>query len=247
MGRDVSSKLSKRLNFARFKDVSQAAATGGAGELKSVSNMSVKSIPLEPASRSSLDEFVSLRDSMDMLGVMRETLECIVRYSTRPSDEEMDTREPSALTANLLKSARIIEALRRLDEHDQVHCVEAKLVEGVLNLDYVVDEFRSYLRLVRDDVDKRPQESSAGFDEYKKCLEEMSDVVERVANAIENTPVKLFTSKGLPPPREINSDSVLGNLSFIIIIIFFIAIFVSSHDLKEEKRKETERQEIKAT
>lgn len=208
----------------------------GPGELKSVSNMSVRSIPIEPMSRSSLDEFVALRDSMDMLGVMRETLECIVRYSTRPSDEEMDTREPAALTANLLKTARIIEAMRRLDEHDQVHCVDVKLVEGVLNLDYVVDEFRSYLRLARDEASKR-----LGTEEYCKCLDEMSGVVERVAVAIESTPVKLFTSKGLPPPRELNSTSVLGNYSYFYYLFYLnslnIFLFLFSREFQKRKEK----------
>ena len=186
--------------------------------------MSVKSIPLEPASRSRLDEFVSLRDSMDMLAVMRDTLECIVRYSTRPNDEETLTtaaEESTSLTANLLKSARIIEAMQRLDEHDQVHCVDVKLVEGVLNLDYVVDEFRSYLRLVCDEASKRG--CGADDEEYRKCLDEMSVLVERVATAIETTPVKLFTSKGLPTPREINSSTNNNNpvLSKAIFIFCF--------------------------
>jgi beta-xylosidase len=119
-------------------------------DMKSVSNISVKSVEATgTTSRTRLDEFVTLKESMDMMGVMRETLECIVRYSTRPNDENSvnDPRaEPAALIHNLARAASIIDAMRRLDEHDQMHCVDAKLVESVLNLDYVVDEFRSYLR-----------------------------------------------------------------------------------------------------
>lgn len=208
----------------------------GPSEQKSVSNMSVKSIPLEPASRSRLDEFVSLRDSMDMLAVMRDTLECIVRYSTRPSDEETSitaAEESTSLTANLLKSARIIEAMQRLDEHDQVHCVDVKLVEGVLNLDYVVDEFRSYLRLVCDEASKRGGAADDDNVEYRKCLDEMSVLVERVATAIETTPVKLFTSKGLPPPREINSSTNTCNnnhvLSKTIFYFYFLVLYTINY------------------
>ncbi len=66
-----------------------------------------------------------------------------------------------------------------------------------------------YLSLVRDEANKRP--GVVMSEQYRTCLDDMDEAVERVAKAIDETPAKLFTSKGLPPPREQPNNSILGN------------------------------------
>lgn len=197
------------------------------GELKSVSNMSVKSIALEETTteavtreeeeyetaETGLAKFTKLSASMDMLAVLKQTLEGIVRFSTRPSEETDDADgEATALIEQLTNAALIVESLRPLDEHDRV---DSKLVESVLNLDYVIDEFRSYLKLVRDEMTARGAVAASS-----SCLSEMSRAVERVATGIEQTPAKLFTSKGLPPPRDLNAHILLGKHYFSHLVSF---------------------------
>lgn len=154
-------------------------------------------------SRSYLDEFVALKESSNLSTQIRGTLEAIVRYSTRPNDLdvdlELDARELTALTSQLLKSTQTTDLLKQLDEHDYAHVVDGKLVEGILNLDYVVDEFRGYLQLVEVQYTKCEK-----YAQNLKSLAEMSKAVEKLDKSIAELPAKLFISKGLPPPIEVN-------------------------------------------
>ena len=89
---------------------------------------------------------------------------------------------------NLKNATRVIELLKAVDEHN-FEQIDEKLLEAILNLDYVNKEFKSYLEIVASQQEEQPSPSILAL---VLGIEELNTGLSK----------KLFATKCLPHPVE---------------------------------------------
>ena len=118
-----------------------------------------------------------------LVNLLNETIESIVAYTTKSSavnessagsDQQFildlnAVQHADLLISNLEKSKRIIENLYFVQEHD-LESIDEKLVEAILNLDYVNKEFKSYLKILEEsqikELQSKKQMGNKMFEDY---------------------------------------------------------------------------------
>lgn len=162
------------------------------------------------------------------VNLLNETIESIVNYTTRSStvNESISADQFSFdlqashhadfLIINLERAKRIIESLNSIDEND-FSLVDEKLIEAILNLDYVNKEFKSYLKILEEsqlkELESKRQTASENDLDNAEVLINKNIKIRMLADEIDELnsrlPKKLFSCKCLPHPTEANQTSTL--------------------------------------
>jgi hypothetical protein len=163
--------------------------------------------------------------------LLNETIELIVNYTTKSSavNENSSNEQFSfdlnavqyadSLIINLEKSKRIIENLNSIDEND-LYLIDEKLVEAILNLDFVNKEFKSYLKILEESQLKEleSKKSIVNIDNLNNAellinknikIRMLSDQIDELNSRL---PKKLFSCKCLPHPTEANQTTSINNI-----------------------------------
>ncbi len=166
-----------------------------------------------------------------MVNLLNETIESIVAYTTKSSavnesctdaDQQFildlnAVQHADLLISNLEKSKRIVENLYFVQDHD-LESIDEKLVEAILNLDYVNKEFKSYLKILEESQIKELQAkknmANKNFEDYIAKAENLLNKnikIRMLADQIDELnaklPKKLFACKCLPHPNQANQVS----------------------------------------
>lgn len=169
-----------------------------------------------------INEFFLIKTHL--VNLLNETIESIVNYTTKSSTvPEIETLNASQhadlLISNLEKSKRIIENLNFIDEND-FNSIDEKLVEAILNLDYVNKEFKSYLKILEDSQLKELETKRLNKSndlETSELLLNKNIKIRMLADQIDELnsklPKKLFSCKCLPHPTEANNQTAVETIA----------------------------------
>ena len=133
-------------------------------------------------SRLDINEFLSIKQNL--VQVLKDTIESIVNFTTKSGNSELSEK----LISNLKNATRVIELLRAVDEQE-FEQIDEKLLEAILNLDYVNKEFKSYLEIV-------------GSQQEEQLAPSIIALVSGIEELNTGLPKKLFAAKCLPHPVE---------------------------------------------
>jgi hypothetical protein len=194
--------------------------------LDKIKQLILKAFDCSLQEKLTINEFSMIKTHL--VNLLNETIESIVNYTTKSSavnessssdDFILDlnaAEHADLLILNLEKSKRLIENLNFFNESD-LELVDEKLVEAILNLDYVNKEFKSYLKILEEsqikELETKKQSSTNKFEEYivkAEVLLSKNIKIRLLADQIDELnaklPKKLFTCKCLPHPNEVNQS-----------------------------------------
>lgn len=194
------------------------------------SNASVKSFKIEDqeikSGNEAINEFLNIKN--DLAQLLNETIELIVRYSTKSANQNADeldkiinssTREEieqileelnanstendkmiDSLKENLEKSKNVIEILKLIEEKDY-DLIDEKLVQSTLNLDYVNKEFKTYLAILENSLEQQLDKLNKKLNDFETNLFSTENVVKFLSK---NKEIKEFVEQ---------IDNLIANLA----------------------------------